>query len=79
MTSSIPIDEKSNLFPFSMNSVLVSLAIVRLAPNFFESIHVKKFIDSLAVTLITKSALYTLAFSKIEGDDESPFTTLISR
>ena len=77
--SSIPIDEKSNLLPFSMNSVFVSLAIVLLAPNFLASIHVKKLIDSLAVTPITRSAFETFAFFKDDGDVESPLTTFISR
>ena len=77
--SSIPIDEKSNLLPFSMNSVFVSLAIVLLAPNFLASIHVKKLIDSLAVTPITRSAFETFAFFKDDGDEESPLTTFISR
>ena len=77
--SSIPIDEKSILFPFSINSVFVSLAIVLLAPNFFASIHVKKLIDSLAVTPITRSALETFALFKDDNDVESPLTTFISR
>ena len=79
MTSSIPIVEKLNLLPFSKNSVFVNLAIVLFAPNFFESIHVKKLIDSLAVTPITKSAFETFAFFKDDGDVESPLTTLISK
>ena len=79
ITSSIPIVEKSNLLPFSKNSVFVNLAIVLFAPNFFESMHVKKLIDSLAVTPITRSAFDTLALSKVDGDEESPFTTLISK
>ena len=41
--------------------------------------HVKKLIDSLAVTPITRSAFDTLALSKVDGDEESPFTTLISK
>ena len=69
--SSTPMDEKSILFPFSINSVFVSLAIVLLAPNFFASIHVKKLIDSLAVTPITRSALETFALFKDDNDVES--------
>ncbi len=37
--------------------------------------HVKKLIDSLAVTPMTRSAFDTLALSKVDGDDESPLTT----
>ena len=57
----------------------MSLAIVLLAPNFLASIHVKKLIDSLAVTPITKSAFETFALFKDDGDDESPLITFISR
>ena len=79
ITSSIPIDEKSNVFPFSINSVFLNLAIVLLAPNFFESMHVKKLIDSLAVTPITRSAFETSAEFKTDGEEESPFITFISK
>ena len=44
-----------------MNSGLVILAIVLFAPSCFERLHVKKLIDSLAVTPITKSESLTLA------------------
>jgi hypothetical protein len=44
-----------------MNSGLVILAIVLFAPSCLERLQVKKLIDSLAVTPITKSESLTFA------------------